>query len=335
MNPYSEIYSWSNDALHFLFASSNNPLWVCDQDLDGDDQYRVYSYLLGFSNSNFNCIDVSDIKSGSYFDITMKYHMFYMTNDQMQQPYLKAIWYNEKKEEIATSTYFQDWTSVNIDGDHYTAEFVYEDTVTFTVPEGSAYVAFLHDTGIQKRGGQHEDSYQFDYITFTADLSVFEYESRTMQAVQDKLDQMQQEEEKQTGLLGNIVTGIKELPSKIVSGIKQAVTDLFVPDEAQIIDMKEDWTNLLSDRFGAVYESAQIIDDFASAFTEKDAISSLEIPKVTVNLAGSNFTFGGWYVKLVPDGFSDVISVLKVIINIVCTLAFINAMRKRLESVVH
>lgn len=172
-----------------------------------------------------------------------------------------------------------------------------------------------------------------------ATLSAIEDNSKTMQSVttklnqiSNKLEQNQQEEEKQTGLLQNLVTEVKELPGAIGNKIKEAVTDLFIPDAEAIVEQKDQWDELLADRFGAVYEAGSIASDIAEAFVPGETQQIISFPATTFDLAGAEFVFGGWEIDVVPDGFDFAIDTLKMIINIACTLLFVNALKNRFEN---
>lgn len=158
-----------------------------------------------------------------------------------------------------------------------------------------------------------------------------------------------------------IITGITELPSKIASSlkaffdnivnavtsigdlIKNAIVDLgnflidgikglFIPSEEDITNMKDKWDTLLSDRFGALYQVGTLISDYASAFTEQSK-GTITFPSVTIPLAGAEFTFGGWEVQVVPDGFSVVFDVLKTITSILATILFVNGLKNRFDKI--
>lgn len=140
--------------------------------------------------------------------------------------------------------------------------------------------------------------------------------------------------------IGNAIKGffvelgekILALGDKLLDGIK----NLFVPTEQDITDVKGQFEELLSTRFGAVYESTTIIDDFATAFSNASSTEEQEFvtfPTITVNLVDTPFSFGGWQVDVVPDGFEFLVNTLKIITSIACTFLFVNAMRKRLEDI--
>lgn len=125
---------------------------------------------------------------------------------------------------------------------------------------------------------------------------------------------------------------ILALGDKLLDGIK----NLFVPTEQDITDVKGQFEELLSTRFGAVYESTTIIDDFSTAFSNASSTEEQEFvtfPTITVNLVDTPFSFGGWQVDVVPDGFEFLVNTLKMITSIACTFLFVNAMRKRLEDI--
>ena len=147
-----------------------------------------------------------------------------------------------------------------------------------------------------------------------------------------------------TNLPQNIASSISgfftELGNKIVAlgqTILDGIKNLFVPTSDDITAVKGKFETLLSERFGAVYDSSEIIDDFASVFTTNGVSATSEntisFPSVTVNLAGSDFTFGGWDVDIIPDGFEVIVTTLKLITSVVCTFLFVNGLRKRLDAI--
>lgn len=131
------------------------------------------------------------------------------------------------------------------------------------------------------------------------------------------------------GGVSDIIDGIKNLPQMILDGLK----GLFVPDVWQIAAYRDKWMDLLSSRFGAVYEAVMLIDEFGQAISEQAAMGVVTFPEVSIDLAGTPWTFGGWDVKVVPDGFGGVIVVLKSAISIVCTMAFVNGLKHRFEGI--
>lgn len=134
--------------------------------------------------------------------------------------------------------------------------------------------------------------------------------------------------------LKDIGNGVKELPSKVGDAIANKIKGLFVPSEDKLIEILDKFEQLLDDRFGIVYDAGSIVEDFATAFSYTEGKSTLTFPSVTVNLSGTQFTFGGWEVSIVPDRFEGIIASLKFITNIACTYLCINAIKRRGEGVV-
>lgn len=151
------------------------------------------------------------------------------------------------------------------------------------------------------------------------------------------------------GWIKNIYNSITDLPSNIASAIKgffdmvaSAITDLgeflidgikglFLPTDAQIQEYIDLWDELIQDRFGALYDCFTIVKEFSEKLVYSGNQTEIEFPSVSVDLAGTEFVYGGWTVKVVPDGFSFLIDSIKLIVNIVCTLLFVNGMKNRLE----
>lgn len=138
------------------------------------------------------------------------------------------------------------------------------------------------------------------------------------------------------GLLNGIISWLKKvvdtitgLPSKIGDMIK----GLFVPSEEELESIFDKFEALLKDRFGIAYDAIDIIGDFESAFKYSEGQSKVSFPSVTVNLAGTEFTFGGWDVNLIPVGFEGLVDALKLIVNLVSTIAFVFAVKHRYEEI--
>lgn len=181
------------------------------------------------------------------------------------------------------------------------------------------------------------------------------FQSSNTQAVQYTFDfavtlvTLTQDEE-DTGIFAGIFGWVKKIFNAILdipNAIGKKLTEfgnwlidkikgLFIPSEESIIQLKDKFQSLLADRFGAAYQAVEIVDQFGQAMgvqNYSDSIETITFPEVTVPLAGTDFTFGGWEVDVVPDGFKTLVDPLKVIIDIVCTLAFVMALKKRLEGV--
>lgn len=135
-----------------------------------------------------------------------------------------------------------------------------------------------------------------------------------------------------TGIVGRILSGLTRIPGMIVDGIK----NLFLPSEASLIRFKDDMILVFTKTFGPAYDASNLVENFASSLSANQGDTSnpptLDFPELTVNLAGSDFTFGGWTVRLYPQEFQIFVDILKQVINIVCTLSFANAVKNRLEG---
>ena len=299
------------------------------------DYLQAFSYPLGIPGGKYAVIDVSDIRTGSNFSLTFDYKFNVSYSGPVGDTTLNyyAYFLDEYNTQVGISK-----GSMSLDGSSTPGE--YEEnagdkkySVTFTVPDGARYFYVKMETGQLDISKCTRYSLSFTELTMSCALSAVEENSKLMQEITGKLDEIQEEEKKQTGWLASIWEAISGLPKKIVDGIKDALIGLFVPSEADMTAMKDKWEQLLSDRFGAVYESADIISDWAGAFTYTSTKTTVTFPTVSLNLAGTTFVFGGWEVDVVPDQFEGIIDTLKLIVNIACTYLFVNGMKKRLEGV--
>ena len=133
--------------------------------------------------------------------------------------------------------------------------------------------------------------------------------------------------------LSNLVNSIIELPQKLWEKISDGLKSLFIPSEGSITEYKGKLDTLLENRLGAVYQVVNILHNSWNGIMEADETNTINFPSATVNLAGTPFTFGGYDVSIVPAGFDVLVTAIKAIVAIVCTVAFANGLRKRYDEV--
>ena len=76
----------------------------------------------------------------------------------------------------------------------------------------------------------------------------------------------------------------------------------------------------MSSRFGAVYQVVNIMTDSWDGIMQADQTDTISFPQATLNFSGTSFSFGGYDVKIVPDGFGVLVTAIKSIVAIVCTV---------------
>lgn len=132
----------------------------------------------------------------------------------------------------------------------------------------------------------------------------------------------------------DIVDAITGLPGKLWGLIEDGLKSLFVPDGEYLTTYADKWKVLLSDRLGAVYQVIEITFGAWEDVQLADEMDTVEFPEVSIPLPDNNeFSFGGYTVKVVPDGFQTLASALKWFLGVACTFMFINGLRKKYEEV--
>lgn len=189
-----------------------------------------------------------------------------------------------------------------------------------------------------------DDNYQFSMEVQSEEAGLLSGLLEWIKSIKSKIDDMFTNVSNGfsniSSSITNVVNNIIELPSKLWTLISDGLKALFVPDSNKIAEYREDWDMLLSQRFGAIYESGEVISNVinnisASAVMTVESDGIITIPKVNLTEYGIPFEFGGYEVDIKPDGFEFLITVCKRVISISCTLMFVNTLRKRYESVVH
>lgn len=132
----------------------------------------------------------------------------------------------------------------------------------------------------------------------------------------------------------NMVQSITELPQNIWSLIENGLKALFVPDEQYMVVYKDKWEISLSHKLGAVYQVVDVTLESWDRISVSDEANIVKMPEVSIPLPeGNSFSFGGYDVLIVPTGFEGLASTCKMIAGIVCTILFVNGLRKRYDEV--
>lgn len=138
----------------------------------------------------------------------------------------------------------------------------------------------------------------------------------------------------------NIGEWFAELPTKLWEVISEGLKALFVPSTDEITEYKDKWEELLSDRFGALYQSFNIIIDFASdllSYITDDVtgFGNFTMPYVSLESIGIPFEFGGYSIRLtdIHPLFDDLMTMVRYFSDFIVTLLFVNGLRKKYDEV--
>ncbi len=129
--------------------------------------------------------------------------------------------------------------------------------------------------------------------------------------------------------LEKIWNAIKDIPGSISS----ALADSFTPSDGKVDEALDKAEDLMQEHLGGVYQAGEAVGSIFSALTVQDTQNTVTFPAVSLNLAGVPFAFGGWEVDVVPDQLEFLADTCKLAIDIICTLAFANAMKNRIEKI--
>lgn len=173
----------------------------------------------------------------------------------------------------------------------------------------------------------------------SSDVDLSEIE-RLLGSIDSRLEELQAgQEESLTWLekiwtdvvawLGQILDAILAIPE----AISQGMADLFVPSEGKVEEAAEKADEMLSESMGGAFQAGGYVSDVAGAFVEQSTQEQITFPTVTLTFSGVPWTFGGWEVDIVPEGFEWLFDTVALVIDLISTLAFINAMKRRVESV--
>ena len=131
------------------------------------------------------------------------------------------------------------------------------------------------------------------------------------------------------GFFDDVVSSVANLGTSILDGISA----LFVPSDEKLSSIKDDYIGFFQNRFGALYQSVDILSGIMDSFVEVESRTTIEIPETTFTfMDGLEFTFGGWTVPMIPEGFETFAETTKYFIDVVCTVAFLNMLNARYRA---
>ena len=134
--------------------------------------------------------------------------------------------------------------------------------------------------------------------------------------------------------VSSIYDGIVNLPTKLWNLISDGLKSLFVPSDEFIVQFKDDINTLLSQKLGAVYQVVDILMNTWDSIEQSTVTNTIHFPQVSINLPdNAKFEFGGWDIKIVPDGFDILVNGVKMIVGVISTLFFVNGLKRRYDEV--
>lgn len=169
----------------------------------------------------------------------------------------------------------------------------------------------------------------YDYLTLRVDIQT--EEAGLLSGLLGKITELWQV---CSSGFANIVKSLTELPQKLWDLIENGLKSLFVPDSDFLLQYKANLSDLMSDRLGAVWQVVDLLLNSWDSILASGETGSIEFPLVTIPVGdGHTFSFGGYDVDLVPDGFEWLQTSVRLATSIGCSIIFINGLRRRYDEV--
>lgn len=281
-------------------------------------------------------------------------HFVIYDNEIMSEP--EKICYFESSDYISVRGYGYDGKWVLFDDDEIKVDYIFnDDSKTYDLrmyinaPFDIYYLRFsigYNDTDLT--------GFNYDYMN-SQKYSIFQVKGSTTDStfvcVENTSDK---------GLLKTIIQWLKDikdsivnvkdsivnLPSKIAAAIKgffdnviQALSDLgefiksiFIPSSDKIDDLFKELISFFEEKFGIIFQIEVIFKNFFNEINVNSKKEFIELPTLKINFGDSVFKFGGQTVRVIPQGFENIIIYLKNLINLICTVGFINTFKHKLEK---
>lgn len=145
---------------------------------------------------------------------------------------------------------------------------------------------------------------------------------------ESQAQQSAEQHEETKGLLGNIVLGILNLPSKILN----VLVSVFVPDAEYFTSLFDEMNSFFSERFGLLYYPFEVVIDFANLFVSPDSSGgSVPFPEISWN--GTTIISAQDVQIVQDDSFLVLQERLYFVGNVIMSGALINLAYKKINEV--
>ena len=134
------------------------------------------------------------------------------------------------------------------------------------------------------------------------------------------------------GLISGVISAI----GNAVSSVIDSIAGLFVPDDEFLEDWVDGMKTLLSDHLGGLYQAIDLLTDFYDVYQGVTAKQSIHVDTVSVPLAGTSFTLGGWDMPLKVTGLPAVLyDGIAYIVDFLAVMMFLKMCRNKLEIILN
>lgn len=135
--------------------------------------------------------------------------------------------------------------------------------------------------------------------------------------------------------LNKIWEAITGIVSGVINGIGDILKYLFIPSEEDMQESFNSFDSFLADHFGFIYTATSVtVNSFESMETATYSTdNTIYFPRFTTSFSGTEFSFGGYDVQVIPDGFEGLADTLKLVVNIICSIAFLNVAVKFMDKI--
>lgn len=137
------------------------------------------------------------------------------------------------------------------------------------------------------------------------------------------------EDNSQNGLLAGILSKISDLldfvltiPSLILDGIK----NLFVPSSSDLNSIYDDFSSLMEEKLGAVWECFDVVYSIFNGLTSTSEAGTIDFPGISLSLAGATFSIPAQSVALWPSGFEALRDTVRTATTFTFICAFVSGL---------
>ena len=139
-------------------------------------------------------------------------------------------------------------------------------------------------------------------------------------------------------LFRSVFTAIVELPGKIAIAFIDGLKSLFIPDEADLQELKEKYQTLLETKFGFVYQSFQMLgtlfDTVVGAWGDHSDYT-FEFPGISFSMQEETFTLIERQTISLDNELMDVLrGFAGTLVSLICVLALVHSMETLFIAIV-
>lgn len=133
--------------------------------------------------------------------------------------------------------------------------------------------------------------------------------------------------------IGGFFTDLANQIGGFFDQLFENIKNLFIPTEDDIVDLQERADYVMEDHFGLVWQGGTLLYDLFDGIFDSAITNTVSFPGISFSMNDQEYTIvPAMDVQIVPDGFEYIFFVVRQVVNIVFTIAFVMMLQDKRDA---